>query len=105
MRGCLASPRRVAPPPPTRAGSPSSWLIVRSAKPSAHTAKAYRQDFEAVAALVAGAHEAVQGLRITDLNKDTLRAAFAANAETHSAASIRRCLVDMEHPVHLPIHS
>jgi site-specific recombinase XerD len=60
-------------------------------KPSPHTAKAYRQDFEAIAKLVAGTAENVLTLRATELNKDSLRAAFAVYAETHSAASIRRC--------------
>lgn len=60
-------------------------------KPSPHTAKAYRQDFEAIAALVAGSPDEIRDLRIIDLTKDNLRAAFAAYAETHSAASIRRC--------------
>ncbi|MGD9620725.1 MAG: tyrosine-type recombinase/integrase [Mycolicibacterium sp.] len=60
-------------------------------KPSPHTAKAYRQDFEAIATLVAGTADGVLELRATELNKNNLRAAFAAYAETHSAASIRRC--------------
>jgi len=60
-------------------------------KPSPHTAKAYRQHFEAIATLVAGAADGVLNLRATELNKDNLRAAFAVYAETHSSASIRRC--------------
>jgi site-specific recombinase XerD len=60
-------------------------------KPSPHTAKAYRQDFEAIAALVAGSPEGVVELRTTDVTKDSLRAAFSVYAESHSAASIRRC--------------
>jgi site-specific recombinase XerD len=47
-------------------------------KPSPHTAKAYRQDFEAIATLVAGTADAVLDLKTNDLTKDKLRAAFAA---------------------------
>lgn len=60
-------------------------------KPSPHTAKAYRQDFEAIATLVAGTADGVLELRTTELNKNNLRAAFAVYAEAHSAASVRRC--------------
>lgn len=60
-------------------------------KPSPHTAKAYRQDFQAIATLVAGAAENVVQLEVTEINKTSLRAAFAAYAETHAPASIRRC--------------
>ena len=60
-------------------------------KPSPHTTKAYRQDFEAIATLIAGTADAVADLHIGEVTKDTLRAAFAAYADTHSAASVRRC--------------
>lgn len=60
-------------------------------KPSEHTAKAYRQDFDAIAGLVAGRTDRIGALRTTELNVDNLRAGFADYAETHSAASIRRC--------------
>lgn len=60
-------------------------------KPSPHTAKAYRQDFAAIATLVAGSTESLAGLRTNELNVGNLRAAFAGYAENHSAASIRRC--------------
>ncbi len=60
-------------------------------KPSPHTTKAYRQDFEAVALLLAGGADAISTLPTNALNKESLRAAFAVYAETHSAASIRRC--------------
>lgn len=60
-------------------------------KPSPHTMKAYRQDFAAIAALVARSADGVATLRTTELNHDNLRAAFAVYAETHSAAAIRRC--------------
>jgi site-specific recombinase XerC len=60
-------------------------------KPSPHTAKAYRQDFEAIARLIAGSADGVAAIKIADLTADTLRAAFAVYAENHSAASIRRC--------------
>lgn len=60
-------------------------------KLSPHTAKAYRQDFEAIATLVAGSAHGIADISTTELTKDHLRAAFATYADTHSAASIRRC--------------
>jgi len=58
-------------------------------KPSAHTMKAYRQDFIAIAFLVTGGNPA--RLTVADITKDTMRQAFAAYARDHEAASIRRC--------------
>ena len=58
-------------------------------KPSAHTMKAYRQDFIAIAGLVTGGDPA--RMAVVDITKDTMRAAFATYAEDHEAASIRRC--------------
>ncbi|KGI65999.1 recombinase [Mycolicibacterium rufum] len=60
-------------------------------KPSPHTIKAYRQDFEAIAVLLAHTPDAVAHLRVDELTKDNLRPAFATYAGTHSPASIRRC--------------
>ncbi|WP_459971542.1 hypothetical protein [Mycobacterium sp. MUNTM1] len=59
-------------------------------KPSPHTAKAYRQDFEAISVGGRLAGD-VFCFRAKDLSKDNLRAAFAACAEKHSPASIWRC--------------
>src|SRR5258708_6860461 len=58
-------------------------------KPSAHTMKAYRQDFIAIATLVAGGNSTQ--LAVTDITKDSMRSAFAAYAQDHEPASIRRC--------------
>jgi site-specific recombinase XerC len=58
-------------------------------KPSAHTIKAYRQDFVAIAGLLTGGQPAT--LAVADITKDAMRTAFAAYAGTHEAASIRRC--------------
>ena len=58
-------------------------------KPSAHTLKAYRQDFTAVADLLTSGDPA--GVALIDITKDNMRAAFAAYASTHEPASIRRC--------------
>jgi site-specific recombinase XerD len=78
-----------APPYP---GWFSDFLADRAIrKPSPHPAKAYRQDFEAIATLLAGTIDAVPDLHAINLTKDTLRSAFAAYADTHPAASIRRC--------------
>jgi site-specific recombinase XerC len=58
-------------------------------KPSAHTMKAYRQDFLAIATLVTGGKPTQ--LTVADITKDSMRAAFATYARDHEAASIRRC--------------
>ena len=61
----------------------------QSRKPSAHTMKAYRQDFIAIATLMAVGNPA--RLTVADITKDSMRHAFAAYARDHEAASIRRC--------------
>jgi len=58
-------------------------------KPSAHTMKAYRQDFIAIATLVTGGDPA--RVAVIDITKESMRTAFAAYARGHQAASIRRC--------------
>jgi integrase/recombinase XerC len=58
-------------------------------KPSAHTMKAYRQDFLAIASVVTGDDPA--GMAVVDITKDSLRTAFAGYAQHHEPASIRRC--------------
>ncbi|BBY96437.1 integrase (plasmid) [Mycobacterium gallinarum] len=60
-------------------------------KPSPHTTKAYRQDFVAIATLLAGDPGIVRHLTPAAITKDAMRAAFAEYADTHEAASIRRC--------------
>jgi site-specific recombinase XerC len=60
-------------------------------KPSPHTAKAYRQDFTAIATLLAGTRDSIARLTPASITKDSVRAAFADYADTHEAASIRRC--------------
>ena len=69
------------------------FLVYRSTgKPSPATVKAYRQDFDAIAALLAAeAGASVGQLGCTVVDKDRMRTAFAGYAESHSAASIRRC--------------
>ena len=59
-------------------------------KPSAHTLQAYRQDFDAIAAFIAGGGD-LSGMPVGAVTIDTLRTAFAQYAETHEAASIQRC--------------
>ena len=59
-------------------------------KPSAHTLKAYRQDFDAIATLIAGGED-LSGMALSAITIDTMRTAFAQYAETHEAASIQRC--------------
>lgn len=58
-------------------------------KPSAHTMKAYRQDFLAIAAVITDGNPAL--LCASDITKESMRAAFATFARDHEAASIRRC--------------
>jgi site-specific recombinase XerC len=60
-------------------------------KPSAHTLKAYRQDFDAIAALLAGDTHDLMRLPLAILDTEAMRSAFAEYARTHEAASIRRC--------------
>jgi hypothetical protein len=45
-------------------------------KPSAHTMKAYRQDFAAIASLVTGGDPA--GMNLVDITKNSMRAAFCS---------------------------
>ena len=59
-------------------------------KPSTHTLKAYRQHFDAIAALIVGDEE-LSGMALSAITIETLRTAFARYAETHEAASIQRC--------------
>jgi integrase/recombinase XerC len=85
--------------PGSNAGAPEAdqfpdWFTAflhdrQTRKPSAHTMKAYRQDFVAIANLVAGGDPA--GMNIVDITKDSMREAFATYAQAHEAASIRRC--------------
>jgi site-specific recombinase XerD len=58
-------------------------------KPSAHTIKAYRQDFIAIATLMSDGD--LGRLAVTDITRESMRSAFAAYAKDHEAASIRRC--------------
>jgi site-specific recombinase XerD len=60
-------------------------------KPSPHTAKAYRQDFGAIALLLAGDSTRIADLTPEAITKDAMRSAFAAYADIHEPASIRRC--------------
>jgi site-specific recombinase XerD len=70
----------------------SAFLADRAVrKPSPHTAKAYRQDFAAIAQLMAADRARIGELTPAAITKEAMRAAFAAYADTHSAASIRRC--------------
>ena len=59
-------------------------------KPSAHTLKAYRQDFDAIATLITGGGD-LSGVPLGAITIETLRTAFAQYAENHEAASIQRC--------------
>jgi site-specific recombinase XerC len=70
----------------------SAFLADRAVrKPSPHTAKAYRQDFAAIAELLTRDPAQIAHLTPADITRDAIRAAFAAYAETHEPATIRRC--------------
>ncbi|MGR6977499.1 tyrosine-type recombinase/integrase [Mycobacteroides abscessus] len=58
-------------------------------KPSAHTMKAYRQDFVSIAALLTDGEPS--SVAIADITKESMRTAFASYASDHEGASIRRC--------------
>jgi hypothetical protein len=60
-------------------------------KPSPHTIKAYRQDFAAIAALLAGNANRIGNLTPADITADRMRSAFATYADAHEPSSIRRC--------------
>lgn len=70
----------------------ASFLADRGTrKPSAHTLKAYRQDFDAIAAFIVGSDEDLSAMSLDHITTEAMRAAFAQYAETHEAASIQRC--------------
>jgi site-specific recombinase XerD len=70
----------------------SAFLADRAVrKPSPHTAKAYRQDFAAIAELLAGDRSLIAELTPDAITKEAIGTAFAAYADNHEAASIRRC--------------
>ena len=56
-----------------------------------HTLKAYRQDFDAIAALVAGDTPDLVRLPLAIIGTEAMRSAFADYARSHEATSIRRC--------------
>ena len=59
-------------------------------KPSAHTLAAYCRDFDGIAELIVGG-PGVSTMRLEDITRDSLRAAFSMFASTHAPSSIRRC--------------
>lgn len=71
-------------------------------KPSVHTMKAYRQDFVAIAAFVPGGVPA--GLAVSEIAKDSMRAAVAAFARDHKAAAVQRCWSPWNVLCTLPFH-
>jgi hypothetical protein len=66
-------------------------------KPSEHTMKAYRQDFDAIATLIVGEHEPVAGMPLSAISTDQLRTGFAGYAETHEAAAHRASPTRADH--------
>jgi integrase/recombinase XerC len=60
-------------------------------KPSVHTMRAYRQDFDAIASVIGGGVDGVARMSLGDITTDSMRTAFARYAESHEAATIQRC--------------
>lgn len=60
-------------------------------KPWPHAMQAYGQDFDAIAGAVGGGRERIASLTPLEITKESMRQAFAAYADIHAAASIRRC--------------
>jgi integrase/recombinase XerC len=103
-RGCVPdNPGPASAPAPSPTGDASEaadadwfphWFTQflndrQTRKPSAHTIKAYRQDFAAIADLMTDGNPA--RLTVADITKDSMRTAFASYAQDHEAASISRC--------------
>ncbi|GLD32265.1 MULTISPECIES: tyrosine-type recombinase/integrase [Mycobacterium] len=90
-----AEPLSPGPPARTDADRPEwfrAFLADRSTrKPSPHTVDAYRRDFDAIAAVLAGGPEHLAALEPAAITKDAMRQAFATFAASREAASIRRC--------------
>jgi site-specific recombinase XerD len=83
--------------PPADDGAYPDWFAGFLAdrairKPSPHTAKAYRQDFTAIATLLGGGDSvAMADLPLQSVTKEEVRKAFAIYADIHEPASVRRC--------------
>jgi integrase/recombinase XerC len=71
----------------------TAWLVhLGAAKPSPATLAAYRRDVEGIAARLAALEDlgSLGDLRLDDLQRSALRAAFSSWASDHAAASVRR---------------
>ncbi len=68
----------------------AAWMTdLGAAQPSPHTLAGYRRDLVGIARRLAEI-ESVDELRVADLDRSALRAAFASWAADHAAASVRR---------------
>jgi hypothetical protein len=93
-------------PPPARARPHArrpDWLRAFSTdratrEPSPHTLQAYRQDFDAIAALVADDPQQIAALTPPNITKDSMRQAFAATPN-YTRLFHPTLLVDVEHLV------
>jgi hypothetical protein len=91
---CPTAPSRLTGVEASRPEWFAAFLADRGTrKPSAHTLKTYRQDFDAIATLIAGGED-LSGMALGAITIDTTRTAFAQYAETHEAASDSAVLVD-----------
>jgi site-specific recombinase XerC len=53
--------------------------------------KAYRQHFDAIAALIIGSQRDLPAMSLGDITTEAMRGAFTRHAEAHAATSIQRC--------------
>ena len=92
LSGTADAPGQTDPTDVSRPDWFAAFLADRGTrKPSAHTMKAYRQDFDAIAAVIAGSKGDLAAMSLSDITTQAMRTAFAQYAETHEAATIQRC--------------
>lgn len=81
--------RRLSPDSPVDEAV-AAWIAdLGAAKPSPHTLAGYRRDLAGVAGRLAALDD-LDPVRLADLDRSALRAAFASWASDHAAASVRR---------------
>ncbi len=86
-------PRRKLTPEARLTEAIEAWLVnLGAAKPSPATLAAYRRDVEGIGGRLAALEDRgeLTDLRLPDLSRPALRAAFASWAGDHAAASVRR---------------
>ena len=78
LAACRTAPSRLTVSTVARPQWFAAFLADRGTrKPSAHTLKAYRQDFDAIATLIVGGGEDLSGMALAAVTVETMRTAFA----------------------------